>query len=134
MAVSRALASADYAPPAAAVKRAAGWPPYLAVATPSTDPALWARVNGHAHCAGSSLDPDQWFPVTAEIGKARQEASAAITVCASCPVRAECLALSLRHWDIGQHGVWCGLLAGARALPRGRHVTVFRTSAARTAC
>jgi len=96
---------------------------------------LWARVIGHAHCAGSSLDPDQWFPVTAEIGKARQEASAAITVCPSCPVRAECLAASLRHWDIGQHGVWGGLVAGERAaLPRGRHVTVFRTSAARTAC
>jgi hypothetical protein len=73
------------------------------------------RVIRHARCAGSSLDPDQWFPVSVEIGKARQEAAAAITVCTTCVVRAECLALSLRHWDIGQHGVWGGLVAAERA-------------------
>jgi hypothetical protein len=79
---------------------------------------LWVRVIRHARCAGSSLDPDQWFPVSVEIGKARQEAAAAITVCTTCVVRAECLALSLRHWDIGQHGVWGGLVAAERAACR----------------
>ena len=119
MALSRAPAPADYPPPAPALKRSACWPPYLPVAASATDRALWARVIGHAGCASSSLDPDEWFPVSAEIGKARQEAAAAIAVCASCPVRAECLALSRRHWDIGQHGVWGGLVAGERAvLPR----------------
>jgi len=134
MAVSRAPAPADYAPPAPAMKRSACWPPHLPVATSATDRALWARVIGYARCADSSLDPDEWFPVSAEIGKARQEAAAAIAVCADCPVRAECLALSLRHWEIGQHGVWGGLVAGERAaLPRARHATVLRISVARTA-
>jgi hypothetical protein len=35
-------------------------------------------------------------------------------------VRAECLALSLRHWEIGQHGVWGGLVAAERAALRCR--------------
>jgi hypothetical protein len=90
---------------------------------------LWARVIRHARCAGSSLDPDQWFPISVETDKARREAAAAITVCTACLVRAECLALSLRHPDIGQHGVWGGLVAAERAaLPRRRHATVLRTS------
>jgi hypothetical protein len=93
------------------------------------------RIIRHARCSGSSLDPDQWFPVSVEIDKAPQEAAAAITVCTTCLVRAECLALSLRHWDIGQHGVWGGLVAAERpALPRRRHATMIRTSPASTAC
>jgi hypothetical protein len=76
---------------------------------------LWAQVTRHARCAESSLDPDEWFPVSAEAGMARQEAAAAIAVCAACPVRVQCLALSLRHWDVGRHGVWGGLVAPDRA-------------------
>jgi Transcription factor WhiB len=135
MAVSRAPAPADYRPPAPAVKRATGGPPYQPVAITITDRALWVRVIRHAGCAGSGLDPDQWFPISAEMGKARREAAAAIAVCTNCLVRAECLALSLRHWDIGQHGVWGGLVAAERAaLLRRRHATELRTSAASTAC
>jgi hypothetical protein len=44
----------------------------------------------------------------------------AIAICATCPVRGHCLTLSLRHWDIGQHGVWGGLIAADRALLRHR--------------
>jgi hypothetical protein len=52
--------------------------------------------------------------------RARQEAAAAIAVCTGCLVRGECLVLSLRHWDLGQHGVWGGLVAADRArLRRG---------------
>ena len=76
------------------------------MAGPSADHALRARVIKHARCADGSHDPDEWFPVSVEIEKARHEAAVAIAVCTSCPVRAQCLALSLRHWDIGQHGVW----------------------------
>src|SRR5260370_10270812 len=120
MAVSLTPAPADYGPAAPAVDRATG-PLYPPVAIPFTDQALWVRVIRHARCAGSSLDPDQWFPISVEIDKARQEAAAAITVCTTCLVRAEGLALSLRHWDIGQHGVWGGLVAAERAaLPRRR--------------
>jgi hypothetical protein len=85
-----------------------------------TDDALWARVAGQARCADSDLDPDQWYPVSIEPTRARQEAAAAIAVCTSCPVRAQCLELSLRHWDIGQHGVWGGLVATDRAHLRRR--------------
>jgi hypothetical protein len=115
MAVSRTPAPADYGPAAPAVDRAAGGPPYLPVAIPFADRALWVRVIRHARCAGSGLDPDPWFPVSAEIGKARREAAAAITVCTTCVVRAERLAPSLRHPDIGQHGVRGGLAAAERA-------------------
>jgi len=117
MAVPRTPAPAGYRPAAPAVDRATG-PPYPPLAIPFTDRALWVRVIRHARCADSSLDPDQWFPISVEIDKARTEAAAAITVCTTCPVRAECLALSLRHWDIGQHGVWGGLVAAERAACR----------------
>ena len=122
-------APADYGPAVPAADRATGGPPYPPVAIPGTDRALWARVIRHARCTGSSLNPDQWFPISVEVDRARREAAAAITVCTTCLVRAECLALSLRHWDIGQHGVWGGLVAAERAaLPRRRHATVPRTS------
>ena len=129
MAVSRASAPPDYGSAAPAVDRATGAPPCQPVAIPFTDRALQMRVIRLARCTSSSLDPDQWFPVSVEIDKARREAAAAITVCTTCLVRAECLALSLRHWDIGQHGVWGGLVAAERAaLPRRRHATVLSTS------
>jgi hypothetical protein len=87
-----------------------------------TDLALWARVIKYARCADSNLDPEQWFPVSAEPDKARHEAATAITICSTCLVRAQCLVLSLRNWDIGQHGVWGGLVAADRtALRRSRH-------------
>jgi hypothetical protein len=38
----------------------------------------------------------------------------------TCPARAQCLELSLRHWDIGKHGVWGGLIAAERAALRHR--------------
>jgi len=86
----------------------------------STDDALWARVARQARCADSGLDPDQWYPVSIEPARARHEAAAAIAVCIGCPVRAQCLELSLRHWDIGRHGVWGGLVATDRADLRRR--------------
>jgi hypothetical protein len=85
-----------------------------------TQPALWALVIRHAQCSDGSLDPDQWFPVSADPGRARQEAAAAIAICATCPVRGHCLTLSLLHWDIGQHGIWGGLVAADRARLRRR--------------
>ena len=82
---------------------------------PVTDYRLWARVTRHARCVGSGLDPDEWFPVSAEPATARHEAAAAIAVCATCLVRAQCLELSLRHGDIGQHGIWGSLVPADRA-------------------
>src|SRR5689334_19103222 len=115
MAVSHIPARADYGPAAPAVERATGGLSCAPVAIPCTGRALWMRVIGDARCAGSSLDPDHWFPVSVEIGKARREAAAASTVGTTCLVRAECLALSPRRWEIGQHGIWGGLVAAGRA-------------------
>ncbi len=94
--------------------------PYLLVRGAFADEAGWARIIRHGRCADGSLDPDQWFPVSAGAGQARREAAAAIAICMTCPVRAQCLALSLQHWDIGQHGVWGGLVAAERAALRRR--------------
>jgi hypothetical protein len=99
---------------------------------PLTNQALWALVVRNARCADGRLDPDEWFPVSAGTGKARQEAAAAIAVCTACRVRGECLALSLRHWDIGQHGVWGGLVAADRAQLR-RRLAVGHTGGSRLA-
>jgi hypothetical protein len=84
------------------------------------DHALAARVARYARCADSGLDPDAWFPASVEPGRARLEAAAAIAVCAGCLVRGQCLELSLRHWEIGQHGVWGGLIAADRTRLRAR--------------
>jgi Transcription factor WhiB len=119
MAVSRTPAPADHGPTAHALNRAAARPPYPPP-VPLPDQALWARVIRNARCADSSLDPDQWFPASAEAGRARHEAAAAITVCVTCFVRTQCLELSLRFWDIGQHGVWGGMVPADRAALRRR--------------
>ena len=103
-------------------------PDYMApISGRFTGPALWAMVIRHARCSDGGLDPDQWFPVSADPGHARQEAAAAIAICATCPVRGHCLTLSLQHWDIGQHGVWGGLVAADRARLR-RRVSVGQTA------
>ena len=124
MAVSLNPASVDSGPTANLPDWAAG-PPHRPMADRPADRALSERVSRYARCADSNLDPDDWFPVSVEIDKARQEAAAAITVCTACVVRAQCLALSLRRWDVGQHGVWGGLVAAERmALRRKVHASL----------
>jgi hypothetical protein len=88
--------------------------------TLTSDRRLWALVGRYSQCADSTLDPDDWFPVSAEAETARREAGAAIDLCQGCLVRSQCLELSLRHWDIGQHGVWGGMVAADRAELRTR--------------
>jgi hypothetical protein len=102
------------------------------VSGPFTGRSLWTQVVTYARCAEDDLDPDEWFPVSAEAGTARREAAMAIAVCAACPVRGQCLALSLRYWDIGQHGVWGGLVAAERAQIRAR-LPAYRTGGRGTA-
>jgi Transcription factor WhiB len=86
---------------------------------PSARPAdhvVWAGVIRKARCADGALHPDQWFPVSPQPEIARREAAGAIAICSACPVRAQCLEFSLRHWNVGQHGVWGGLVAADRAV------------------
>ena len=85
-----------------------------------TDRALAAEVSRKARCADGTVDPDEWFPVSTDAEAARREAADAIAICTACPVRGMCLELSLRHWTIGQHGVWGGLVAADRAALRRR--------------
>jgi Transcription factor WhiB len=94
--------------------------PDVDLAGSAADGSLWNRVITSARCAESVLDPDDWFPVSPEPEVARLEADAAIVICMACPVRVLCLELSLRHWDIGQHGVWGGLVPAERASLRRR--------------
>jgi hypothetical protein len=72
-----------------------------------------------ARCAVTAIDPDEWFPVATTAKAARAEAKRALALCVVCPVRAECLELSLRHWRaIGRHGIWGGLVEAERAAVR----------------
>src|SRR5260221_12013145 len=73
-----------------------------------------------ARCASGGVDPDEWFPVAKTAAAARAEAVHALALCAVCPVRAECLELSLRHWrTTGRYGIWGGLVEAERAAARG---------------
>jgi WhiB family redox-sensing transcriptional regulator len=132
MAVPRTATSEDSRPTAHTPDWSAAGPPYRPVAVPFPDQLLWVQVIRHASCATSRLDPEDWFPVSIETGKARREAAAAIAVCTTCPVRAQCLTLSLRHWDIGQHGVWGGMVPAERMALR-RLLRADATNAARNA-
>ena len=55
------------------------------------DRELFGRLHRQARCATSCLEPDEWFPLTADVGRAREQAARAIAICAGCPVRADCL-------------------------------------------
>src|SRR5258708_4569055 len=73
-----------------------------------------------ARCASGAVGPDEWFPVAKTAAAARAEAVHALALCAVCPVRAECLELSLRHWrTTGRYGIWGGLGEAGRAAARG---------------
>jgi hypothetical protein len=85
------------------------------VATLTVDELLACVMSSLARCASSGVDPDEWFPITAAAAGARAEASRALALCAACPVRGECLELSLRQWGgVGRHGIWGGLVEAER--------------------
>ena len=72
-----------------------------------------------ARCSTAAIDPDQRFPVATTATTARAEATPALAPCALCPVHAECLELSLRHWgSIGRHGICGRLVETERAVAR----------------
>jgi WhiB family transcriptional regulator, redox-sensing transcriptional regulator len=108
----------------------AGAPPARADPAMLTDRQLQALITSpQACCVGRSIDPDEWFPTSAKRAIARSEASHALALCASCPVRAECLELSLRHWHgVGRYGIWGGMLAPERRALRRQWLAGIRVS------
>ena len=76
--------------------------------------------------------------MTHDVAKARNQAAQAMAVCARCPVRPDCLELSLRHtWGVGAGGVWGGLVEEERRSLRrrwlaGTSVTEFTVTGARS--
>ena len=82
---------------------------------------LRALGSGRANCAGSSLDPEEWFPVSPNARVARIQATRAIALCTVCQVRAECLEYAMRNWTDGSgEGVWGGFVAAERRVIRRR--------------
>ena len=84
----------------------------------ATERGLWALVLDYGACSTSGLSPDDWYPISETAAAARQEAAAAIAVCATCPVRRECLALALRNRTVGRFGVWGGTVPAERVIAR----------------
>ena len=68
----------------------------------ATDEAADWRSRG----ACLSADPDLFFPISPGGASQRQEKRAK-AVCATCPVKAECLAFAVETRQV--HGVWGGL-------------------------
>ena len=96
------------------------------------DRELWLLVTERGACSASGLSPDAWYPASgpAETKPTSTQAAAAIAVCAACPVRQECLELSLRNWALGQHGVWGGTVPAERERLRvGRVAQLVRALA-----
>jgi hypothetical protein len=65
------------------------------------------------------MHPDAWFPVAKKPDLARREAFRALVVCEHCPVRAECLEVSMRQWEwpgLGRHGIWGGFIEAERGM------------------
>lgn len=66
-----------------------------------------------AACRGR--DPELWWPVDVRLTPAVQEA---LTICAECPVREQCLAWAYEQGE--QYGIWGGLTEQARSTGRPR--------------
>jgi WhiB family transcriptional regulator, redox-sensing transcriptional regulator len=85
-----------------------------AVTAGATDEAGWATRGA---CRGK--DPELFFPPSARGPAARQLAEAK-TVCASCPVRAQCLEFALATGQ--DFGVWGGTSEDERRAIRRSHL------------
>jgi hypothetical protein len=118
-------------------RRAGSRPERDEPATLTDEQLMGSVMSSLARCAGGAIDPDEWFPVSTTATAARAEAAHALAVCTVCPVRAECLELSLRHWrTIGRYGIWGGLVEAERGAARlewmgGAAVTTLVRSATR---
>jgi len=58
-----------------------------------------------AACRAHGIDPDEWFPLSGD----PKDSIAAVRICRTCPVRAECLAYAIRLKPTA--GIWAGISA-----------------------
>lgn len=84
------------------------------IARPGTEPVLGDKEASRWRSAAAcrSADPDMFFPIS-ESGPAREQTAKAKAVCATCPVRRECLGFALRTGQM--HGIWGGTTEYERA-------------------
>lgn len=78
---------------------------------PLAEPA--AGLDWWRDAACQTVDPDLFFPVSS-LGPGRDEVARAKAICASCPVRRQCLQFALATRQA--HGVWGGLTEEERRL------------------
>lgn len=70
-------------------------------------------------------NPDLWFPeqpqgrpTNAKRKLVASKVRLALSICDSCPIKAECLDEGMKPENI-EHGIWGGMLAGERILAAG---------------
>ena len=76
---------------------------------------LVTRGQWRSVAACRSADPDLFFPIS-DSGPALEQAVEAKAICATCPVRRECLAFALRTKQV--HGIWGGTTEHERTAVR----------------
>jgi WhiB family redox-sensing transcriptional regulator len=67
-----------------------------------------------------SADPDLFFPIAIGTAAADRQVSGALHVCASCPVRDQCLEFAMRTNE--SHGIWGGTTPEERIRARRRNL------------
>ena len=82
-------------------------PIFRMMAVPISDERPWLVFSACRHA-----DPDLFFP------SSREETQHALSICASCPVRPECLDYALETGE--RFGIWGGLTEKKRRKVAGR--------------
>ena len=76
---------------------------------------LVTRGQWRLAAACQAADPELFFPIS-DSGPAREQASKAKAICATCRVRRECLVFALRTGQV--YGIWGGTTEHERAAAR----------------
>jgi len=82
-----------------------------------TMPAIWDAESWREDAACTDVPTDLFFPI-GQTGDAAAQIARAKAVCASCPVRAECLEFAVTTNQ--EYGIWAGLDEDERRMVRRR--------------
>jgi hypothetical protein len=93
--------------------------------TPIASMTHGSKNDAVGNCYGDS-NPDAWFPDIPRGMRTERNTAAlvaetrrALTLCGSCPKKAECLAEGMEHENLG-FGIWGGMLAGESVMLSGK--------------